>query len=309
MAHRYSLEWESEFPVTTQSAHCSALKAAGYQRCHLSPYLPSLAVNLICKEQQSYVSRPGTDICSCLNNEHHVSQQSLCWSENLAKLIFTFPQVTQVWWASTRHTCGRCIRRSSGDIQCGLWAMPDTVCLQKPMIWLKVGYFPLYILYTAKSTCGHLLSNYSDLAISAYAITNLVYKIQHTVTVQSFWRWSDHLEWSEVAHIENKEGKSCKWLTYDLSQFWVVHGLQSSLSYLKVNSACQPVQMWTILHISVCRWSKKCFFSFKHFLKLFCVYIIVKEMIIEWSAETVCCPLTQHDVITSVINETVDGSR
>lgn len=88
VAHRYSLERESEFPVTTQSAHCSALKAAGYQRCHLSPYLPSLAVNLICEEQQSYVSRPGTDVCSCLNSEHHVSQQSLYWSENLVKLSF-----------------------------------------------------------------------------------------------------------------------------------------------------------------------------------------------------------------------------
>uniref|UniRef100_A0A673I3L2 Lipid droplet-associated hydrolase n=1 Tax=Sinocyclocheilus rhinocerous TaxID=307959 RepID=A0A673I3L2_9TELE len=59
VAHRYSLERESEFPVTTQSAHCSALKAAGYQRCHLSPYLPSLAVNLICEHFHLSTGNPG----------------------------------------------------------------------------------------------------------------------------------------------------------------------------------------------------------------------------------------------------------
>lgn len=69
VARRYSFERESEFPVTTQSAHCSALEAAGYQRCHLSPYLPSLAVNLICEDQHSYVSKPGTEPCSCLNQD------------------------------------------------------------------------------------------------------------------------------------------------------------------------------------------------------------------------------------------------
>lgn len=88
VAHRYSLERESEFPVTTQSAHCSVLKAAGYQRCHLSPYLLSFAVNLICKEQQSYASRPGTNVCACLNNECHVSQK---WKyKNLEKIKLSF---------------------------------------------------------------------------------------------------------------------------------------------------------------------------------------------------------------------------
>lgn len=68
-ARQYSFERESEFPVTTQCAHCSALEAAGYQKCHLSPYLPLLTVNLICEDQQSYVSNSGTEPCSCLNQD------------------------------------------------------------------------------------------------------------------------------------------------------------------------------------------------------------------------------------------------
>lgn len=74
------LQRETEFPVTTQSAHCSGLEAAGYRRCHLSPYLPSLAVNLICGEpaelrQQTWNTRLllskwefKTMQSSCLNN-------------------------------------------------------------------------------------------------------------------------------------------------------------------------------------------------------------------------------------------------
>lgn len=103
--------------------------------------------------------------------------------------VFTLAQVTQVWWASTRHTCGHCIRRFSRDIQCGLWAMLDTVCLQKALIWLKVRHFPLYIHYGQKYMDG--LHKYPYLAVKL--LTGLLY-ISHCEDV----KLTDHLHWGKM---------------------------------------------------------------------------------------------------------------